>query len=116
MTAGINLAAWYLDEILRITQNEIASPELLAGEELITFFHEKKIDATSIRQIQKFGPGSLRGEKKKILPIIELLVDHGLLFPVTDALVWEGDGKPKKQVKRAWRVHPQAWEVIHGAV
>lgn len=103
MVAGINLADWYLDEILRITLDDMASPEILRAEKLLQWYVTRGIKTTSLRQVLRYGPSSLR-EKKEVEAAISTLLDHGWLVVIPGgAEVWEGGDSPRK-VRKAWRV------------
>ncbi|MBO4793113.1 MAG: DUF3987 domain-containing protein, partial [Deltaproteobacteria bacterium] len=103
MTAGISLAAWYLDEVLRITLDETTSNEILQAEELLKWFRAKGIKATSVRQVLQFGPNVLR-EKKTVQRAFSVLEDHGWLTSIPEgAVVWMGEGK-QSTARKAWKV------------
>ncbi len=102
MEAGIKIAEWYLDEILRITLDDMASPEVLAAERLLKWLHDRRLERTSIRQILQYGPGALR-EKKAVVPVIDMLAEHGWLVPLP-----EGGmvimGSKENYARQAWKV------------
>lgn len=103
MVAGIQLSEWYLDEVLRITLDDIASPEVIRAEKLLNWYAERGIEMTSVRQVLRCGPGGLR-EKKAVEATIKTLVEHGWLVPVEgSADVWEGDEGTHK-ARKAWKV------------
>jgi hypothetical protein len=103
MEAGISISNWYLDEILRITHDNMASPEVLAAERLLKWLHERKIQTTAVKQIQQFGPNALR-EKKEIEHIIALLEKHGWLVPVQGGCPVLMGGDKKSFARQAWKV------------
>lgn len=105
MEAGIKLAEWYIDEILRVVLDDMASPEILQAEKLLQWLQDKRIKTTNVRQVQIYGPNSLR-EKAAILKTFKTLEDHGWLKPLPEgAVVLMGD---KQTTAR------QAWAVVHG--
>ena len=99
MEAGIMLADWYLNEILRITLDSLASPEILQAEQLLQWFKEKSITVTSERQVLQFGPNALR-ESSKVKAVFKTLIDHQWLVPISGEVdVWMGDGKQSRSRK-----------------
>ena len=103
MVAGIKLSEWYLDEVLRITLDDMASPEILSAEKLLKWFVERGIELTSVRQVQCYGPGGLR-EKKAVEATLKTLEEHGWIVPVAgSADVWFGD-KGTAKARKAWQV------------
>lgn len=104
MEAGITIAQWYLDEVLRITLDDMASPEVLQAEKLLAWLHGRRIVNTAIKQIAQYGPNSMR-EKRQVEPIIDLLVDHGWLVPLPEG------GKVMMGSKETYA--RQAWKVVY---
>ncbi len=102
MEAGIKLAEWYLDEVLRITLDDMASPEVLQAEKLLDWLHRNGYRITAVKQILQYGPNKLR-EKKKIMQIIALLQDHGWLVPIPGGGVVQM-GNRESHAKEAWSV------------
>lgn len=103
MVAGIKLSEWYLDEVLRITLDDMASPEILRAEKLLKWFVERGIELTSVRQVQCYGPGGLR-EKKAVEATLKTLEEHAWIVPVAgSADVWFGD-KGTTKARKAWQV------------
>ena len=103
MEAGIKLADWYLNEILRITLDGMASPEILKAEKLLEWFRKKGIKATSGRQILQFGPNEFR-EASKVKAVFKTLINHQWLVQIDGgAEVWMGDGKTSFS-REAWMV------------
>lgn len=105
MDAGIRLAQWYLDEMLRITLTDAVSTQVKNAEALMKFFAAKGIDRTSKPQIQVYGPGRLR-EGKDVDEAVALLQEHGWLVPAGQGAVWYGDKNPPKASKKTWMVMP----------
>ncbi|MCR5219912.1 MAG: DUF3987 domain-containing protein [bacterium] len=104
MEAGIVLAQWYLDEILRIALDDMTSPEILQAENLLHWLWEKAIKRTSVRQVLQFGPNALR-EKAKVEKAFNTLIEHRWLIPIEGgAEVWMGEGKPASFARNAWTV------------
>lgn len=108
MDAGIRLATWYLDEILRIKLNEIASPEILQAEQLLQWFWTRGIETTSVKQVLQFGPNALR-EKAKIEPLFSILETHGWIAPIVGGAMVRY-GKATDYARKAWRVSPKPAE------
>lgn len=103
MVSGIKLSEWYLGEILRITLDDMTSPEIRNAENLLHWYVSRKIETTSLRQVMRNGPLALR-TKKEAKAAIDMLVDHGWLVSIPGgADVWE-DGENTRRVKAAWKV------------
>lgn len=103
MVSGIKLSEWYLGEILRITLDDMTSPEIRNAENLLHWYVSRKIETTSLRQVMRNGPLALR-TKKEAKAAIDMLVDHGWLVTAPGgAEVWE-DGENTRKVKTAWKV------------
>ncbi len=103
MTAGIRLAEWYLDEVLRIALEDMTSPEIAKAEKLLRWYVARGIETTSVRQVLRVGPGGLR-EKKAVETAIRTLEDHGWLVSLPGgAEVWEGTDQ-RRTVRKAWKV------------
>lgn len=103
MVSGIKLSEWYLGEILRITLDDMTSPEIRNAENLLHWYVTRKLETTSLRQVMRNGPLALR-TKKEAKAAIDMLVDHGWLVSVPGgAEVWE-DGENTRKVKAAWKV------------
>jgi len=106
MESGCRLAKWYLDEILRISLDDLASPEVRRAEELLDFLWKKKITLTSTRQILRFGPAKLR-EKKAVDEAVKTLEDHKWLKRSHAGDVWMGDNRPAERARTTWIVVPE---------
>lgn len=106
MDAGITLAIWYLEEVLRIVLDDMASPEILEAEKLLEWCKEKRVAYVAVRQILRVGPNSMR-EKKHAEKAISVLEDHGWLVPTAEPVrVWMG-GKQFAKSKKAWAVRSE---------
>lgn len=92
MDAGMRIASWHLDEALRITLGESEPPKLKTADSLMRWAAARSIGRVSIRQIQQFGPNSIR-TKAAAEEAVQTLLDHGWLHPAGRGEVWMGDGK-----------------------
>ncbi len=107
MKAGIKLASWHLNEILRIILDDLASPEIRQAEALLEFLWKKGITRTSTRQLLRFGPTKFR-EKKSIEAAVKTLAEHRWLRPAGPAEVWMGDNRQPERAKKTWFVVPES--------
>ena len=92
MNAGVRIASWHLDEILRISLSEAEPPKIKAADSLMLWAATRGIDRISIRQVQQFGPNLIR-TKATAEEAIQTLLEHGWLKPAGRGEVWMGDGK-----------------------
>lgn len=102
MAAGVTLSGWYLDEILRITLDDMTSPEILKAEQLLKWLKDKGIKVTSIRQVVYSGPNAIR-EKEKAESVFSILEAHGWLEPIAGGAMVQM-GKRQQYSRKAWKV------------
>jgi hypothetical protein len=95
MTSGCELAAWYVDEALRLSDAYRQSPGLRNAIRLLDWLRAKGKRETSIREIMQFGPSPVR-QKGEAEAALAKLTDYG-------HLARQGDGRGAK-----WTLAPEA--------
>jgi Protein of unknown function (DUF3987) len=85
MAAGCELAAWYVDEALRLSDAYRQPPRLRNASRLLDWLQAKGKCETSIREIMQFGPSPVRTKAEAQAALAEL-EEHGWLMR-------QGDGR-----------------------
>jgi hypothetical protein len=80
MSNGVELAAWYLDEAVRLTTAAQVNEPLLRASTLLAWLHRSGRTDISSREAQQFGPYSLR-QKAVIEAAFKVLIAHFWLRP-----------------------------------
>lgn len=85
MASGCKLAAWYVNEALRLSHAYHQPPSLRNASRLLRWLQAKSKRETSIREIMQFGPSSVRPKAEAEAALAELEA-HGWLAR-------QGDGR-----------------------
>jgi hypothetical protein len=100
LSRGIELATFYANEAIRLSNAARINTELREAQKLLDWLKEKWTEIhVTIGVIQQRGPAGIR-EKAKAERIVAILVDHGWLTPAPDGVLVEG--KPRRLAYRIW--------------
>jgi hypothetical protein len=88
MASGCELAAWYVDEALRLSDTYRQSPGLRNAVRLLDWLRAKGKRETSVREIMQFGPSPVR-QKSEAEAALAKLEEYG-------HLTRHGDGRGAK--------------------
>jgi hypothetical protein len=102
MQMGIDLARYYLDERLRLIEQNTLDPEVLLAEKLRVWLCEKWPESyVCLSNILYKGPNPLR-DKLKAEKALDILADHGWVYPVVGPVIIEGQNRR------------DAWQIVRG--
>lgn len=96
---GIELATFYANEAIRLSNSARINAELREAQKLLAWLEKWPETYITIGVIQQRGPASIR-EKAKAERMVAILVDHGWLAAAPDGVLVEG--KPRRLAYRIW--------------
>lgn len=106
MERGMLLADFYAGEAIRLFHTASVPAEVNQAELLLTWLHDAWGGQTiGISHVYQRGPNSIR-TKAKARAAIDVLEEHGWLYPVTDGAEIDG-----KRYRDAWRIVPPLSQV-----
>jgi len=76
MLQGIELASWYLREVIRIHEAAIDDPDILLAERLLRWMQERDEQPIKTTDVYQYGPNQLR-TADAARPILKILETHG---------------------------------------
>lgn len=104
MEAGIAIARWHLDEVLRIATGEARPAKIRAADALMRWFEAKGIDRTSTSQLMLYGPSAVGRTRDEVREVIKTLMDHGWLRKAGPGFVRMGDGGKTARARETYAV------------
>jgi hypothetical protein len=88
LASGIELAVYYAEENLRLTEIGRTDEKLLAAQEVLDWIHKNRRDGTiSLREIYR-GLRAIR-DKATAVELVDMLVDHGWLVPIPKSATYQ---------------------------